>query len=260
MRPVSYFIDSFGLLDKMAGRDGGDTCQREGMFWSLLKMMKTNDTTKYTRTKENEISLSEEHYLKVMERLHVAPGVFVRHPNPKWDTSDWDRMSRDQLQPMIIAAGFWSRKELNKIARGHLGRGFLFANNTRKNGANKFTHGKDIGGEVRDYNWKFPDPTAFDIWGNFIRAYNSWLLYPLLFLFDLELLGGSIIWRFFPKHNITMNHTLSLMQARHRMPTPISWLSEKIMSFDRLIKLLGQHFRDFGDDMEFFEQMFKDAK
>jgi len=169
-------------------------------------------------------------------------------------------MSRDQLTPMIIAAGYWDKEELRKIAKGHLKRGFLFTNNTRRNGANKINHGKLVAGEIRNYDWKIPDPTGPSIWSNFIRAYNFWPLYPLLLLFDIELFVNSILWRYFRKDNIAMNYTLTLLQANDRMPTPWGWLSRKIMPVKKLIKLIGEHFTDFGHgDMYFFKPMFEDA-
>ena len=240
---IDKFIDSHGLLDKRSHPDGGDTCQREGMYFSLLGMQ----------------GLTGPRYPFVMKELHVADGVFLRHSNPDYDASDWDRMSRDQFQPMVIAAGYMSRVELNKIFRGHLGRGFLFTNNTRRNGATKKNHGLMVAGEVRNYNWKLPDLTGPEIWGNFIRAYNFWPLYPLLLLLDLELFLGALKWRFYPSHNITMNHTLSLFQALDRMPTPLSILASYVMPVPRLVRLLGEHFMDFQDDMVFFKSMFKDA-
>lgn len=248
MRSPHEFIDKWGLLDKHREPDGGDTCHREGMFFSLrgmnfknLNMVKRID--------------SLDRYVDVMEKLHPSPGVLLRHSNSNYDSSDWDRMSRDQLQPMIIAAGYWNKYELNKLTRGHLKRGFLFANNTRQNGATKRNHGSN----GYSYSWKFPDITFFEVWGNFIRAHNSWWAYPLLMLFDLELLGGAIKWRFFRKHNIALNHTLSVMQAVDRMPTPLSVLATFIMPIPKLIEICKDHLDDPYVEMPFFGSMFDEA-
>lgn len=249
---VRRFWDKYGTLDKLWRPDGGDSAHRVGMYYALLGMMSDEKKAKYPRN-------TVEEFLKVAKLHHVSPGVLVRHPNKDWDSSDWDRMSRDQMQPFIIACGFYSRDELAKFTKGHALRGFLFANNTRKNGANKFTHGKLIYGEVRDYSWKFPDPTGPDIWGNFIRAWGLWYLWPILLFTDLEMLIGSFLWRFFPKHNIAMNHTLTQLQAMKTLGTPLSWLSGKLMPVPRLITLIEDHFNDFPDDMIFFGMMFKDA-
>lgn len=250
MKDVSKFIDKWGLLDKLASPDGGDTCQRMGMYFSLKGMI-------IKGMLRQEIAELSKWYQETMEKLHPHSGVLLRHSNPDYDASDWDRMSRDQLQPMVIAAGYWSKSELNKLTIGHLKRGFLFTNNTRQNGATKRNHGTDN----YSYAWKLPDLTGPEIWGNFIRSHSAWYLWPLLWIFDLELLGGAIKWRWFPKHNIAMNQALSQLQAIDRLPTPISWLASKVMPMPKYIALIHDHFDDFGvgQDMQFFSQMFKDA-
>lgn len=229
-------VDAWGLLDKTFMPDGGDTCHREGMFFSLLGMQKIKEQGFQTPIFDR--------FLFVMRSLHPSPGVLLRHSNPDYDASDWDRMSRDQLQPMVIACGYWSERELKKLAKGHLKRGFLFANNTRRNGATKKNHGTFVAGETRNYDWKIPDPTGPEIWGNFIRAFKCWPLYPLLLIFDIETFVGAIKWRWFPKHNIALNHTLSVLQSRDRMPTPWTYLSLWVMPMDKLIALCKEHLND----------------
>lgn len=246
--PVSELIDQWGLLDKKREPDGGDTCQREGMLYTLLGMTLKGMI-------RHEVYHWAQRFAFVMKKLHPHPGVLLRHCNPEYDSSDWDRMSRDQLQPMIIACGYWSKDELRKLSRGHLKRGFLFCNNVRQNGATKRNHGT---GQY-SYAWKFPDLTGPEIWGNFIRAHMAWYLWPLLLAFDVELLLGSIKWRWFAKHNIALNHTLSVMQAVDRMPTPVSWLATKIMPVPKLIEICADHLDDDYVEMPVFTDMFKEA-
>lgn len=191
----------------------------------------------------------------IFQKLHPHPGVLLRHSNPDYDSSDWDRMSRDQLQSMVIAMGYWDQQQLKQLTWGHLKRGFIFTNNTRQNGATKRNHGAN----GYSYAWKFPDITGPEIWGNFIRAFNAWWLYPLLVIFDIELFGGAIRWRFFSKHNIALNHTLSQMQAIDRMPTPLSWLASKIMPVPKLIEICKDHLDDPYVEMPEFGSMFDDA-
>ena len=249
---VNRFWDEWGTLDKLYKPDGGDSCHRVGMYYSLLGMMTPERRKKYPKA-------GAQSFNALMKKHHVSPGVLIRHPNTAWDASDWDRMSRDQLHPVIMAASYYNSKELSDLTMGHATRLFLFASNTRRNGANKKNHGVMSYGEIRDYDWKIPDPTGPEIWGLYIRAWKLWPLWPMLLFTDLETLIGSIKWRFFPKHNITMNHTLSIFYAADRLPTPISYLSRLIMSPERLINLLAQHFKDTPTDMTFFEEMFKDA-
>lgn len=249
---IEKFIDEWGTFDKHYKPDGGDSCHRVGMYFTLLGLMGPTQNGKYPFS-------THDHFCKMFSKHHVAPGIFVRHPNADWDASDWDRMSRDQLHPMIMAAGLWKKAQLKAITKGHLKRGFVFTNNTRRNGANKRNHGIMEAGEVRNYNWKIPDPTGPEIWAIFIRAWGAWFLWPLLLIFDLESLFGSIKWRLWPTHNIAMNHCLVTLYSAKRLPTPVSWLSRKIMPVERLILLIEDHFTDFPNDMIFFGPMFRDA-
>lgn len=248
---ISDYIDNAGLLDKKTNADGGDTCQREGMYWTLAAMLNVNPMyPKYAR---------DQNFHDVTKKLHPVDGVLLRHSNPSWDASDWDRMSRDQLQPMIIAMGYWSKHELQRLRRGHRRRGYFFTNNTRKNGANKLNHGTEVAGEKRDYSWKTPDITGPEIWGNFIRAQRAWWFYPLLMVYDLELFVGAILWRHYKNHNIALNHTLSQMQAIDIMPTPLSWLASKIMRVDKLLEICADHLDDPYVEMPIFTYMFREA-
>ncbi len=253
MKPPLAFIDKWGLLDKHYLPDGGDTCQREGMFFALLGMQRETECF-------DGLFVAETRYRAIMDKLHVYPGIFVRHSWTGYWASDWDRMSRDQFQAMIIAAGYFGGSyDLRRITRGHLSRGFLRTTNTRNNAATKENHGKFWDGELRDYSPQTRDFTTLEIWSNFIRSFRAWYLYPLLILLDLELFFGAIIWRFAPKNNIAMNHTLSQLQSMDRFPTPVSWLARMIMPVPKLIALIRDHFNDFPDDMEFFGEMFQDA-
>lgn len=239
---ISDYIDEWGLLDKKRNKDGGDTCQREGMYFCLLWWV--------------GMRVYHDRFATVMSKLHPHPGVLLRHSNPNYDASDWDRMSRDQIQAMVIAMGYWSKDELKKFTKGHAKRAFIFANNTRQNGATKRNHGS----KGRSYAWKFPDITGPEIWGNLIRAFNAWYLYPLLCVLDcLELVWGAVAWRIGKKHNIALNQTLSQMQSYDRLPTPASWLANKIMPIPKMIEICKDHLDDPYVEMPFFGEMFDKA-
>jgi hypothetical protein len=242
MKKSIDFVDKWGLLDKHFHRDGGDSAHREGMFWTLAYFNKNTYERKET-------------FQEVMERIHPHPGIILRHSNIEYDASDWDRTSRDQFKPIIIACGLWDKGELKKLTLGHLKRGFLFMNNVRQNGATKRNHGE----KGYSYAWRFPDVTFIDVWALFIRAWRSWPLYPLLLVFDLYLIVTAIKWRYFPQHNIAMNSALSILQAKKILPTPLSWIALKICPPKIYTDFIGEHFRDFPDDMIFFQEMFEDA-
>ena len=246
------FIDKFGVFDASNHR-GGDTAHRVGMYWFLYMVMKPALRKKY------KVKML---FREMFPKIHPYPGIIIRHPNPDWDASDWDRGSKDQHKSCIMACGLNSKKELEKMTMGHAMRLFLFTHNNRENGANKRTHGeiKNRKGEKYDYSWRLPDFTFIDFWAIYIRAWNAWFFWPLLFIFDFfYLIPTALKWRYWPQHNIAMNSALYMLQASHRLSTPWVWLSRKIMPPEKLIKLIGEHFRDFNDDMIFFEDMFLDA-
>lgn len=247
MGPSDY-VDKWGTFDKKFMPDGGDSLHRVFFFWSLAGMMGFIKQAEWSTKINQKIT----DHIKIHK---VHQGNYVRHPNKDWDASDFDRMSRDQLKPLVVALGYWDRKELKDFTIGHLKRGFLFCNNTRQNGANKFTHGT----KNYDYSWRFPDVTGPDVWALFIRAWKAWPLYPLLLLFDIYLIVTAIKWRWFPKHNIALNSTLSLMQAIHRLPTPLSWLASKTMPVPKLIEICREHLNDQYVAMPFLADMMRDA-
>lgn len=256
-KTVADFVDQWGILDKHNRPDGGDSAHREGMFWTLCGLMDSSHMIYWLSEAKRWLNDFE----PIMDKLQPHPGVILRHPNPNYDASDWDRMSRDQLIPIIMACGIWSQKHLKRCAWGHLKRGFLFTNNTRQNGATKHNHGTGN----YSYAWKLPDLTGPEIWALYIRAFNAWYLYPLLLLFDLETLIGSIIWRFWPKNNIAINHSLVCAYSNRYLPTPIIMLARWIMPQSKLLILINEHFRDFRHgsivmDMEFFGDMFYDVE
>ncbi len=261
MRPPSDFIDQWGLLDKIYGRDGGDTNHRENYFWSLLGMMDSPRRRKWLDASKREPL----DYYKVMKKLHVFPGIFVRHSQEiSPDVNAWDRMSRDQFQPACIACGYWSDQETRRIIAGHKKRCFIRTTNIRNNGATKENHGdlKDNDGNKFDYSPQMADFTGPEIWGNLIRSTNrKWWKWLILFFFDIEIWGGAVKWKYFPKNNIALNQCLSVLQSLDKMPTPLSVWGEKIMPIEEYNIYILDHLDDFHkeDTMIFLTEMIKDA-
>lgn len=253
-KAVLYFEDHEGLLDKRTLPDGGDTGQREGMYWTLRAIC----FGMVALVVEN-FAFRLSTFAEVIEKLHPSPGVLLRHSEVAWSASDWDRMTPDQMRPMIPAMALWAPEELSKFVRGHAKRLFLFANNTRHNGATKANHGQVEGEHLRDYSWKVPDLTGPTVWASLIRGTKAWYFCPLLFVFDIFHLASAIKWRYFPKHNIILNHATDAVWFRYRWPTIASTIALAIMPPKRIVPIVKDHFDDFGDDMQFFETMFNMA-
>lgn len=154
------------------------------------------------------------------DKLQVSPGRFCRHPDTiKW-YSNPDTLSRDQLTPLLLNLGLTSgHPRLKSLFFAHMRRGFLFAWNTRMNGA--------YPGQPT-YAWKLPDLTGPEIWACWIRAMDAWYLYPLLCLFDVQTLISSVQRRYFATDNIQMNQVLITDFSTRRLPTPVSLLAREI--------------------------------
>jgi hypothetical protein len=85
-----------------------------------------------------------------------------------------------------------------------------------------------------DPSWKLPDVTGPEFWALLIRAMPTpvrWTLYPLLVVFDIETLVGSVVRRFFrPDNRDVINHSLILVNGMRRCPTFVMWLATRITS------------------------------
>ncbi len=169
--------------------------------------------------------------------------------------SFWDRMSRDQTIPMLILLGeARAYKKLAWYIFGHAMRLMLFTHNTRRNFVYPML-GEHLAKSTPDVpwrpGWKLPDVTGPEVWALLIRAMPKPLrcmAWPLLLVFDLETLGGSITRRYFrPKNNDVINHTLVLINGKRRAPTPVIWLAAKITPRHFLQSRLDAFFSDAGE-------------
>ncbi|MES2963164.1 MAG: hypothetical protein V4760_04680 [Bdellovibrionota bacterium] len=176
--------DKRGLIVQADG-DGGDTAQRTGMYYYVH-----HDPKKFA---------------EALDRLEVAPGIYVRHPDQDGFRSDPRRFSRDQQRPLVIALGRYGMHDrLTRMANEHALR---------------------LG---KYQNLDFISPVGV---GEYIRAFDSKLGYPILLVSDIFLFLGSVqlvvTASFNPDDVDDNNHVMTLMQARDVMPTPFSLLAMK---------------------------------
>ena len=200
----------------------GDGYHREGMDilgFALLKG-KVKDVSRYV-------------YKRKLELLEhpTFKGFYRRSIDSDW-TSDFDRYSRDQATPNVCAMGLLGlHKQLFFHLLAHVLRlGFFF--NIRKNGTTKENHGTKYanGTRTRNYNVRVPDIAGPSFWAIYFRGF-TWLgvlVYPILCFLDIELLLGSILWRYYRKGNDVLNYLCLTRYARARLPTPLSWLALKV--------------------------------
>ena len=246
---VSDYIDHHGTLDKQNG-DGGDSAAYLGTAAALTAMT-------------GKVDELEKGFFAIALDKHVpAPGIVVRHFAPKTTSSmDWDRGSRDQIDPIIIGAGYLAKDVYKRYTRGSYGfaRWGVFAHNYRQNGATKHNHGRVADGDYRDYNMKIPDLLGPEHWACKMRARKWWFLFPIVWVCDLFTLGsaiglkldkpkpdpdrgGQMRW----KKNITQNHTLRCLNGINRIWSPVMAFALWLNGIDDLTARMQQHFEDFG--------------
>lgn len=174
--------DSSGLIVQLNG-DGGDTAGRKGDYWFYQGITQGPDTTG--------------EFNRVLNSLQVNSGVFVRNPNQSQYNIPSD-FSGDQSKAMIMAMGINNQGGTIRL--------FLLKQLL------KFTFYP---------NW---DPTGPADVSIYIRALNAWYLYPILLATNLGMVVESFI-----RIEATMgdtsddiNHTLMLLQAQYKYPTPVS--------------------------------------
>lgn len=214
-------IDKFGVIANL-NNDEGDSSNREGTFALLI-----NELHLQGKVSEIDYNILRTRYGDVIKQLYCGKGSLRRGPDLSAWTGQTDVMSRDQWVPNAIATGGMGLPALNALFFGHLLRGLLFATNTCPD---EYITGQPGGA------WKLPDITVMSSWGIYIRSYVAWPLWPLLLVFDLELLVNSmiVVWQshYDPTETDVINHLNKLIQAYRYLPTPVSWLSAKLLKYD----------------------------
>lgn len=205
--------------------DPGDTANREGMFataaYILHQLGKMDDA---------EFRFCCDRYDKVISLLNDPnhSGFIRRYPDPTYWGGRSDRLSRDQSVPNVVAMGFVNKPALKRFFLAHLKyRALLFTTNTRSNWA--WPPG-DPRYDAKEYRWKLPDITILSFHGLYIRAFKAWYLYPLLWLTDIDMLGGALLKVLWYGKNPTksddINHLVAQYQSELVMPTLWSKLAK----------------------------------
>lgn len=209
MKNLSDYIDKNGMVCTLPNppQDGGDSCAHG---CAILYAAIRND------------DVPTEAMLGVYSsKLEVTSGRYCRNPDTTMWYSRVNTFSRDQLTPLLALLGIRQQyAATRRLFWQHMKHLLLFAWNTRQNASYPGTSA---------YAWKIPDITGPDILGMYIRAFDVWALYPILFLSDVFTLAGSIIYRLkLSSSTIQMNQIIMVDFSNLVMPTPISWLAQKI--------------------------------
>lgn len=270
--PAENFFDQFGLIgsyeppgsqdakgQKVGPKgfiDCGDSTQRIGMYYFGLRVAKHlgMDISKYHNTGAG--------------RFKLLSNLLFCRKNKAWkrglDSNYWyydcDRGSRDQTMPMLMGLsenGFSIRQHF----WGHARRLWLFATNTRRNGAYAEVHGTtphrnppkltvwhrlvlalripvfEVPKGWTNYNWRFPDVTGPSVWAVYMRHFAKRspvlqvLFYLPLCILDLEFLVNSIIKRTVLKDDTdVVNHVIEGIYFARNTPTPTVWFANKYIN------------------------------
>lgn len=216
-------MDHWNLICQ--GSDGGDSANRTSIYLLVKSWENAPDSSLWTKL------------VSYLTRPDY-PGILRRHPDPtKW-YSDWDRMSRDQTYPFIMAAKeYGDSNTVWSYILGHFLRLFLFTTNIRNNGATAANDGTiydPVSGTKWNYGVKLPDITGPDFWAVEIRALPTLVgvcLYPLLCVLDLYTLFSAMFLRWYnTDQNDVINHVIMSVFNSKYLPTPFTWIMNKFIN------------------------------
>lgn len=186
-------------------------------------------------------------HVKIANAFEVAPGEWVRHPNPERSVFGWAAtpkitISRDQLTGILcLMAKNHMARPIVRLLKEHCDNYMLRAFNTIRNGQNPATTSR-----------KKPDFTGPDIWALYVRGLTRKGVWTYLFLCfcDLHLLLGALAIRFKPSRNDIISHIIKLALANDIRPTVITWLINRVHSADDIDHRLLRYWATWRDQRE----------
>lgn len=230
--------DKFGYIGQIQADgsvEGGDSLCWNG-HWEYLN--KNNDRPRR---------------IMLMENYRVGFGAYCRHPFDGMTNNGfgayykhpWDGVvSRDQMTGLLLGLiAEQNRRALFRVIIHWSFRFFLFAYNTRKNGA-----------DPTKTHWKFPDITGPDMWATALRGFGawSWLFFPLLCVLDIHTLVNTIIHNH-KQESDCINFAGKLMVSIDYVPTPISFLAYDLCDKTQLFNELNEYWSGWRQSPEFVE-------
>src|SRR4051812_16167086 len=90
------YVDSYALISQQDG-DVGDSLHREGMY-AFGRWLRYDSASGIAVVSEPPARRDP---AAIMSKFEIAPGIYVRHPDPSRWSSDPATTSRDQLVPLI---------------------------------------------------------------------------------------------------------------------------------------------------------------
>ncbi len=212
---------------------------------------------------------SVEKYVKNFER---EPGVWARHPyeRPKsyahFHNGIYDgNISRDQLTGIVHCLAVHRQyAALWRIVKSQAMRGFIFTNNTVRNGVDPSLGKKEKPGLLYFLgcvfglvdNRKTPDLVLFDVWSVILRGFYPYsiLLYPLIVVLDIHHLLNSVVVRnksLEGSGDDVLSFLGKTFVSSRIMPTPLSWLANRITNADQITAKLKKYWCGWRANCDF---------
>lgn len=220
--------DKYGLIVQKqhdGSLDGGDTINWTG-HEVYLRRMETAPMSLFERGWGG--------YVRHFDQS-LSNNGFAAYYNGPWDGV----ISRDQLTG-IIAWLITARDYVSAITLlgHHACWGFLFAYNTRKNGA-----------DPKLVKWKIPDLTLFETWGCEVRLFGpwSWLLFPIALVCDFFLFLRTI-WFNLNGSSDPISFSMRMFICREHVPTMFSVLAWSALDKTKLEDSLWKYWCGWRDN------------
>lgn len=223
MKSLIDYTDNKGFIGhgSPGNLEFGDGAQRLGTIW--VKRFVRMSEPQYEVLKEG----MAKNFLEQLELIHLESGEWVRH----WDSLQWwgqpGTMSRDQMDPLLMAMILWAphNKEIETLAKEAVltiikRGGFLW----------NYRH---IWPQPGDKPKLITDFFGISILGHAIRLWKIKVLYPLLPIIDLPLVFNSILRVIVGYHDPTevgddLNHQIRLVFNDLKVPVLVGTIAKYI--------------------------------
>lgn len=241
VRDIYHRLDQYSLVVQ-ADQDPGDSAYRSAIFAFLLNAVKHPQSAEY--------------YKIMIHNLSVGKGTFHRTPTPTHWGFNPNNFSRDQAAAVLLAASvnednetidaFYSnshkRNELAQIPKYGL---MLKTINPILGFHQNVAPGTDVPVNFR----KVPDLIGLGEVKNEIRRKKQWWKYPLLTIYDLDLLISlksrkKQLWDF------DSLYAKDLIYSNQHMPTLFSWFAKKLYAKTDYLERIRNNYADSNNGIE----------
>jgi hypothetical protein len=203
----------FRRHELIAQHDGdmGDTLQRTGSYYTLLKYLELpQDDLGRPLALGFELDL---------QKLSAGPGKYRRSNRPGNWSANPENCSRDQMMALHSALIVYKDTERARELFAAFAQRFFFNQNIRHN---------DAYPGQESYRWKFPDPPSPMQLSLMLRGLDEWWVYPAVFTLDMAILLDMTVLRRLDGRQLwdtDIKAVPTIIAANSYLPTPWSKLA-----------------------------------